>query len=478
MSTTDQPVTMESTPAVAQKPSGIERIGIAPIPEPVRTSTPWTFFLMFMGASVAPASIIYGWVPITFGLDLWGSLSSIAVGVFVGAVLLIPLQVLGSQTATNNATASGAHFGVRGRLIGSFIGLTAMGMATAVAVWTGGGILIGLLQRLFDLPPSDLIRALSYVGTTVVAALIAIYGYHILLRAMTVIMVAGAVLMVLMLLAFADRINLGYAGGEYLMGSYWSTWLLSTVSAGVATVMLTATMLGDWTRYVSANRFPPRKLAPVTVLAILIGYIVPMGVGTILTTAFTDPYAPFPENLATSAPTWLAVVLLPLGFVGGLGFTAGTLYSCGLDLDSIVRRINRTQATLLISAVTIVIVLLGAIAHNAADSISAALLVLLALIAPWAAIVGIGYLRTRGTYDLDDLQVFNRRERGGKYWYTNGVNWRAVVAWVAGSVFGLLTVNTALYVGPLAYIANGFDISFIGSFTIAAVLYLVLEGRR
>ncbi|MBM3146747.1 MAG: purine/cytosine permease, partial [Actinobacteria bacterium] len=57
-----------------------------------------------------------------------------------------------------------------------------------------------------------------------------------------------------------------------------------------------------------------------------------------------------------------------------------------------------------------------------------------------------------------------------------GFNYRAVTAWVAGSVFGVLTVTTSLYVGPLANIAGGVDLSFIGSAVVGGVIYLLLRA--
>ena len=105
------------------EPSGFERNGVDRIPEGDRTSTPATFFVIFIGGSVGLGAVAFGWVGLTFGLGLWATISAIAVGTAVGIVLLIPLVLLGSRTATNNATASGAAFGVRGRLVGSGIGL-------------------------------------------------------------------------------------------------------------------------------------------------------------------------------------------------------------------------------------------------------------------------------------------------------------------------------------------------------------------
>jgi len=45
------------------------------------------------------------------------------------------------------------------------------------------------------------------------------------------------------------------------------------------------------------------------------------------------------------------------------------------------------------------------------------------------------------------------------------------VAWTVGAVFGLLAVNTTLYVGPLADIAGGVDLSTVGSAVLAGLLY-------
>jgi cytosine/uracil/thiamine/allantoin permease len=93
-------------------------------------------------------------------------------------------------------------------------------------------------------------------------------------------------------------------------------------------------------------------------------------------------------------------------------------------------------------------------------------------------IVGIGFLQARGQYDADDLQVFNRRETGGRYWYTGGWHWPAVLAWVVGSIVGLLTIQTPLFSGPLASVAAGVDVSLLAAAVVAALVYVPLSGRR
>jgi purine-cytosine permease-like protein len=457
--------------------NGFERNGVDRIPERERTSTPGTFFVIFIGGSVGLGAVAFGWVGLTFGLGLWATIAAIAVGTAVGVALLIPLVLLGSRTATNNATGSGATFGVRGRLIGSAIGLATCLVSVGLTVWTSGAAGVAVAGRLLGLPDSLGAQALAYALVAAVSAAVAIWGYRWLVRATAIIFALGGALLVLMPFAFAGSIDWGYAGGEYLLGTFWATWLLVAVTVGVAGALVVCTIVGDWSRYISADRHPARSLAPVAAAALFLGFAVPAAIGAIVSTAFTDPFAPFPVSLAGESPLWYAVPLLPFAVLGGVGLVAQSLYSAGLDLEALVVRITRARATVVIAVVGVVLVYLGLLAPTVQGAIAAALLVLAELSAPWAVIVGIGFLRARGRYDADDLQVFNRRETGGRYWYTGGWNRPAVAAWAAGSVAGLLTMQTPLFSGPLAGIAAGVDISLLLGAVVAAVVYLPFAAR-
>jgi purine-cytosine permease-like protein len=144
-----------------------------------------------------------------------------------------------------------------------------------------------------------------------------------------------------------------------------------------------------------------------------------------------------------------------------------------LDTSSIVPGLKRVPATLLISLVSSVFVYLGSFVWNAIDTVSAFLSILLVLVVPWMIISLIGLVYVRGRYWPADLQIFNAEGRGGAYWFTHGVNLRAAVAYVAGFVAGLLNVNTAIYVGPLALTVGGVDISIFTSGVVSGVVYAV-----
>jgi cytosine/uracil/thiamine/allantoin permease len=73
------------------------------------------------------------------------------------------------------------------------------------------------------------------------------------------------------------------------------------------------------------------------------------------------------------------------------------------------------------------------------------------------------------------LQVFNRRQRGGRYWFNHGWNWRGLAAWLLAAALSICFVNLpGQFVGPLGDLANGIDLSIPIGLGVAAVLYPVL----
>jgi purine-cytosine permease-like protein len=345
-------------------------------------------------------------------------------------------------------------------------------------VWTSGSAGVTVAGRLLGLPDSATAQGVSYAVVAAISIAVAIWGYRWLVRSTTVLAIIGGLLLILMPVAFAGAIQWDYAGSEPLLGSYWPTWLLVATTIGVSGALVVCTILGDWTRYISPERHAAGKLAWVGSAGVFVGFVVPAAIGALVSTAFMDPTAPFAVSLANESPSWYAVLLLPLAVLGGVGLTASSLYSAGLDLDALVIRMSRAQATVIIGVLAVVLIYIGVAAPNVADSIAAALLVLAELSAPWAVVVGINFLRTGGHYDADDLQVFNRRETGGRYWYTGGWNWGATAAWAVGSIVGLLTIQTLLFSGPLSGVAGGVDISLLAGAIVAAVVYLPFSAPR
>lgn len=101
----------------------IEQRGVDTIPEAERTSGPRDLFSILLGSNLCLGVIVFGWLPVSFGLGLWASVTSVVTGTVVGVAVTAPLALVSLRTATNLSTSSGAFFGVRGRLVGSVVGL-------------------------------------------------------------------------------------------------------------------------------------------------------------------------------------------------------------------------------------------------------------------------------------------------------------------------------------------------------------------
>lgn len=140
--------------------------------------------------------------------------------------------------------------------------------------------------------------------------------------------------------------------------------------------------------------------------------------------------------LVAAAPAWYLVLLLANASAGSVGNAGLMLYSMGLDLDAVLPRATRTRATYVVGAVSTALVHLGHFAWAAQDAMTSFVLLLTVVGTSWAVITLIGFARGRGRYDADALQVYNRRSRGGLYWYRGGWNVQATVAGRRGPASG------------------------------------------
>ncbi|MEU2299452.1 cytosine permease [Streptomyces antibioticus] len=454
----------------------IEQHGVDTIPEGERTSGPKDLVSILLGSNLCLGVIIFGWLPPSFGLGWWASVSSVVVGTLVGTLFTAPLALVSLRTATNLSTSSGAQFGVRGRLVGSAVGLLLALGYTALTVWIGGDVMVSVLGRLFGLEASGAAYGIVYGLLAAATVAGAVYGYRVLLAMSRVLAVGMTALLVVGVVAYAPHFTTGALpeAGGYLLDGFWPTWLLATVAAGLSGPVAFITLLGDYTRYISPARYSSRRVLHATWLGLTAGLLVPQLFGTFTAyaaRAATDYAGP----LVDAAPGWYLVPLLLAASAGSVGNAGLMLYSMGLDLDAILPRASRARATYAVAVVATACVFVGHYASDAQSAMTSFVLLLTAVGTPWAVITLIGFARCGGVYDADALQVFNRRSRGGIYWYRSGWNVRATVSWALGAAVGLAAVSLPSYEGPLLSLTGGVDCSFLLSGTVGGLLYLALS---
>jgi purine-cytosine permease-like protein len=459
----------------------IERLGVDYVPEDARDSNPRNLAFVFIGANLTFGTIIFGWLPFVFGLGFWSNVSSLVLGKIVGTLVVAPLAFISPRTGTNLTVSSGAFFGIRGRFIGSVLTLVIALMFAALTVWTSGDAVVASAHDLVGTSMSDSAHALGYGLIALLIAVAALYGHATIIALQKWIVVIGTAALALGVVAFAGQFDpSAQSGGDYLLGSFWPTWIFCVVLSAAGPISY-APNIGDYTRRMSLARHSDGSIAAWLSVGLILGTALPSIYGIFTAATFENVAdGTYLGDLVAASPSWYVWVILLVGVLGGLGQGTLCVYSSGLDLEGVFARLTRVQTTLLTSVLAVALLYLGAFVFDAVDSITAATLLINALMSPWVVILVIGALRGRRTgFDPVDIQAFAQGRRGGRYWFTGGWNVPAVVAWVAGSVLGVLTVNSdPLYVGPLADIAGGVDVSMFGPMALSAVIYLIALWRR
>lgn len=453
----------------------VEQTGVEYVPEHARDSGPRNLAAVFLGANLTWTNVVFGAFAILFGLTFWETLASMVVGTAVGTLVVLPTALVGPRTGTNMTVSSGAFFGIRGRFIGSVLALLIALCFAAVTVWTSGDALVAASHRLLGTADSNLVRALAFAAVAALMVIVALYGHATIVALQKIVVPVVGTLLVVGVFVFAADFHPGVAVGEYALGGFWQTWMLSTVLFAAAPISYGPT-IGDYTRRISTQRFSNGKICLALASGMFVGVLLPSAFGALTATTFVAPTESYLNDLVSASPLWYVVAIVVISLLGGMSQGVLCIYASGLDLEGLTPRLTRTQTTVITAAVAIALLYIGVFVFDAVESVTAMTVALNAVLTPWVAIIAIGALRTH-RYDPHDLQAFADGRRGGQYWFSGGWNVGAVAAWATGATFGMLTVNTTLYVGPLAEMAGGVDVSTIGSAVLAGVIYLISTRR-
>jgi len=454
----------------------IESIGVDTIPESQRTGKPRDIISVFVGGNLSLSVMVFGWLGILYGLSWWQSVSAILVGTVIAAAFVSASSLLGWRAATNNSVSSGAFFGVKGRLIASFVGLLLCIQYVALTIWTGGEVVSAGWARLTDTEVSNSLTAIGYAIIAIAVVVFAVLGYSWIIKLSKYVTILMAALVVLGIIGLWSAFDPSYPGAPevYALGSLWPTWFLTALTCGAAGPLSYVTQTGDWSRYISENAHSAGEIVKNTFVAMVVGLSIPTLFGAFVAVAAFDEES-FAGGFVAGSPSWLLVPLLLIGFIGSLGQGSINLYSMGLDMDAILPKLSRFKSTVLVAGISTALVFIGKFVYDAEVAVTNSVLFLTSLASSWIAISLYGYFRNKGIFDKAALQIFNKRETGGKYWFTGGWNLKATFSWIVGSVVGILGISTVDYVGPIAAALGDVDVSVPGAVMSALVVYALLE---
>lgn len=458
----------------------VEAFGFERIPDVSRYARPIDLFRLLFGGCNTFSTSVLGSIPVLFGLSFQAGAWSIVIGVLAGTCVLAPMSLFGPRNGTSDPVSSGAHFGIHGRIVGSFLALLTSIAFFSLAVWSSGDALVGGAHNMVGLPVNGVTLSVAYGLFAVLVLTVCIYGFRFMLWVNKIAVWTASLLFVAGIFAFAGALDWNYAGTlKYGSPGFWPAFL-GAVMVALSNPLSFASTLGDWARYIPEHT-PKRRVMSAVLLA-QIATFVPFffGLATATIIATQAPQyitsSDYVGGLLAVSPGWFLLPVCLIAIVGGMSTGTTALYGTGLDLSSMFPKLlNRVGATVVIGVLAIGFIFVGRFAFNLVESVSTFSTLIDTFSCPWMAIMVIGYVTRRGFYLPDDLQVFNRGLCGGHYWFTRGWNLRAMGAWLPSAAAGLTFANVpGQFVGPLAPLAGGLDISVPVSLLAGGMLYLML----
>jgi purine-cytosine permease-like protein len=456
----------------------IETRGIDMIPHIERKSKPHELFTVFFGPQFGYGNMLFGALPIAFGLGWWAAFVAITIGSVVGSLVYLAVTPISPKTGTNTQVSSGAAFGVRGRLIGS--GITwfiALGFVVLL-VYTAGEAVITTFNRWWGTPDGNGALSIAMALVIIVTVLSAVLGHRTLERSVRIITVLSIVVGIMIFAVFAGKFHAIAGGhGQYYLGTFWPTFFLSVTTVAALPISW-GPFVGDYGRYIPANA-SSKVVGAYGFAGIFLGCWAAMVAAAFASTAF--PGLPgsafnFVGSITAAAPVWfLLPMLLILGLASNIASAGMSLYNAALDIGSwpFFYRVRRWQITSGLSAVAFGLTYALVIASNFVTNLTSFVTIMIVTATPWMAITGVNYLMNHGKYATADLHAFAMPGAHGRYWYSGGINVRAAVAWAVGVGFGLMFSSTTLFIGPLESSVDGVDLSWLMAALAGGLVYFV-----
>ncbi|MGJ8722509.1 MAG: purine-cytosine permease family protein [Salinibacterium amurskyense] len=463
--TTTDPTAFPENAAQITSALDVETRGIDLIPERERRGKSREQFYIWAAVNWAVTGFVMGAIIGSLGLSLSASISAMLVGqlayVFVGIV-----AGAGARTGTATMVISRAAFGIRAnKPLVALAWLSAVGWET-VNVVVGVSALLTLFSVLgWGTGIIHTVGALIFVlGVVTVAA---VWGHALIIALQRIMTWALAVGMVIAIYFGLPYVDWAYAGGELAADNPVSTWFLALGIAVAGGALSFVTIASDYSRYLPTQT-SIRAISSWTTLGALFPSILTMSFGILVASTIdlsVDPVGAFEQIL----PSGYLVPFLLVVVLGLMTNNTVNLYSSGLALQTMGINVRRWTAVVLDSILVGVAATIALFAFDFVDFFVEFLSMLIVWTAPWCGIFVVDFAMRKWYYNnLDDLFA----KHGGAFWYSNGINWRAVGAWVLGALAAFMTTNATLWVSPWSVnYLGGADIAWIAGVIVAGLAY-------
>lgn len=388
----------------------IETEGVETVPENKRTKGFWEILALWAGFSIVITNFLLGSLTVEAGLVaglIAATISILAVGIIVYFGTKIA-----AKEGTAGTTAMRAPFGVQGRVI----------PATAVVIagigWFGvqTGIVAESTQLILSNFGYDIPFALLAAILGTLMAVVAVFGYRWIEWLNRLAVPIMTVLLGLVVYQIWVNYSVDFSGAGSGEMSFWAA--LNIIPAATAAYLIIAM---DYGRYGSSSSSSAAGYGASVAWVVFCLVLAAVGIFA-----------------AAVAGTWNPVeimVELGLGTAGLLLLVLGSattnvtnVYISGIGLSQITGT-RRLLMTTLAGLFGTVLAVVGIFSFGGIESFLETLTITLV---PTTGILLVHYYVIEGGLDTD--QLF---KKGGKYWYLNGWNPTAVIAWAIGAGYAV-----------------------------------------
>lgn len=422
------------------------------IPESGRTEKEISSFYLWFASNLTVADFALGFIPIAYGMSIADSFIALLVGNVLGGLLLALMSSMGPRSGMPQMVIGMKSMGkIPGRIL-------------SVLQWsnTGGWLTVNIVIASFALTTAftGLNYIISIALSVIVVAIAAFLGgkaIHRFERIMSFILGIMFAFLTAYSLTRMDAVTAYTAAPSIPVYAAFGI----TVAVSFSYLMSWSPYASDYSRYVS-SRGSTRKVFMFTLIGGAVASFWLEVAGMLVAIISGDPSGNPAGDLYSILGGFGIVGMLAL-FLGGMSANSLNLYSNSVSLKAVGVKLKRTTLVLIVSAIVFAVAVIGYASFY--SFYETFLLVLDYWITPWIGVVAADFFIVSRNLPIRMKSIIP-------------VNWKGVVAYVVAiGVSVPFMAPPVNFIGPVASLLGGVDISYFVSFVVAVLLYVALSGR-
>jgi NCS1 nucleoside transporter family len=453
-----------TTEESGRRVGGVEVRSIDYVPLTERHGKLWHLGPLWFMSNAQIATLAVGLLGIDAGGNLIWSLIAIVLGVLVGTFFMAFHSAQGPQLGLPQMIQSRPQFGYVGALlVWLFAYLQYAGFNVFNTILAGDALTASVHGN----------SKVWYVVVTVVAVLVALFGYdliHGFERYLGILTIA-----LLAVFTIGAIFTLHFPGGAWDLGGFKWTPFLTQFGVVAGYQISWAIYVSDYSRYLPPGVTVSRTFQ-WTYWGSGLGAIWLMCLGATVQSSAHGKFEIVPslKSAADGIFGGFGGIFLVIAAVGLLSVTALNLYGGSLTLISAIDSVRSVRPTLAVRLATIVLtaaislVLAFIASSHFLDNFENFLLLVLYFFIPWTAVNLVDYyIVRRGHYAI--AEIFNPRGMYGRW------GWRGLVSYLVGFAVMIPFFSTGLFTGFIAHKLKGADLSLFIGLPVAGILYYLLS---